>query len=97
MKILFKWEAIDAQTLRTRVPGGWLVRYHSHSGGVSMTLVPDPTHQWEVEVPAELLSQYKTRLEKLEHKILDPYLEANVKGEVEEEIQTLKQFISQHD
>ena len=96
MKIPFKWEAIDAQTLRAQVPGGWLVRYHSHSGGVSMTLVPDPAHDWRVEVPAELLSEYKTRLEKLERLIQDPYLEANVKGEVEEEVQTLKKFISQH-
>ncbi|MDH4249349.1 MAG: hypothetical protein OEW39_16200 [Deltaproteobacteria bacterium] len=95
MNILFEWEALDAQTLRARVIGGWLVRYHSHSGGVAMNLVPDPDHQWAVEVPANLLSQYQTRLEKLERRVLDPYLDANVKGEVEEEIQTLKQFISQ--
>ena len=96
MKILFEWEAIDAQTLRTRVPGGWLVRYHSHSGGIAMTMVQDPQHLWQVEVPTELLSQYRTRLETLERKVQDPYLEADVKGEVEEEIQTLKRFISQH-
>jgi hypothetical protein len=95
-RIKFEWEAIDSQTLRAKVLGGWLVRYHSHSGAVSMTLVPDPEHKWAVEIPSTQLSRSRERLAKLEHDVKDPYLEANIKGEVEEEIENLRRFINQH-
>jgi len=78
------------------VQGGWLVRYQSHSGGVSMVTVPDPEHHWEVEISQQMLDMCRERLEKLERKIKDPYQEANIRGEMEEEIQTLRKLIEQN-
>lgn len=36
----------DLTCYRARVPGGWLVSYHS-SAGVGASFIPDPEHQWD--------------------------------------------------
>lgn len=93
MKIPFDWEPMDAQTLRSRVQGGWLVRYHSASGGVAMTMVPDPEHQWEVDVSQRALEAGRERLTRLEHQVQDPYVEQNIREELKEEVLNLKRFL----
>ncbi|MBL4832639.1 MAG: hypothetical protein JKY26_01585 [Pseudomonas sp.] len=63
--IPFKWEQIDAEHQRAKVPGGWLVKAyenvehfnlvehrHNESGWdwrIAMAFVPDANHQWRVE------------------------------------------------
>jgi hypothetical protein len=96
MKLPFKWEVIDAQTLRAKVPGGWLVRYHSHTGPVAMTVVADPKHDWEVEVLPEAVEVARERLTKLEHDLQDPYVDDAIKSEMQDEIANLRRFIEQH-
>ena len=94
MKVPFAWEALDAQTLRAKTVGGWIIRYHSRAGTVSMTFVPDPKHSWEVEVPPETLAEAKVRLTKLEEQAKDPYREESLRTEMEEEITNLRHFLA---
>lgn len=96
MKIPFSWEVMDAQTLRAKVLGGWLVRIHGSSGSVAITMVPDPQHKWEVEVPPEVVVSARERLEKLEREVRDPYLDDNIRAEMEEEMGNLRRFINEH-
>jgi hypothetical protein len=45
------WQRIDDCTERTRVPGGWLVRYREQNIGglaVAMTFVPDVDNTWRL-------------------------------------------------
>ncbi len=93
MKIEFRWEAIDAQTLRAKVAGGWLVRFHSQTGAVAMTMVADPKHQWVVKVPKESIAEARERLEKMESNLKDPYIEDAIKAEMKEEIDHLRRFV----
>lgn len=95
-KIPFYWEVMDAQTLRARVQGGWLVRYHGSTGSVALTVVPDPKHAWEVEVPPEVVEASRERLAKLEQLARDPYREQSLRAEMEEEMDNLRRFISLH-
>ena len=96
MKLKFDWEAMDAQTLRAKVEGGWLVRFHSPTGAVALTMVPDPKHNWEVEISADLVNEYRERLIRLEHNVQDPYVDQNIREELKEEIKNLKHFLEQH-
>lgn len=96
MKLEFSWEVIDAQTLRAKVPGGWLMRYHSHTGAVALTMVPDPKHQWEISIPAKVIAAAKEQLKKLEHDLQDPYGDAILKSEMRVELENLRQFIDGH-
>jgi len=45
----FKWENCDINTQRAIVHGGWVVRY-SGQFGVGMVFVPDPNHEWVIDV-----------------------------------------------
>ncbi len=96
MKIEFSWEVIDAQTLRAKVPGGWLVRFHGSSGDVSLTVVPDARHEWEVVVPPEVVTTSRERLAKLELQSRDPYLDDGIRAEMEDEMANLRRFIGMH-
>ena len=63
----FKFEKIDDYHKRAKVQGGWLVKAIenvAHMNGyrpditgfdyrVAMAFVPDPTHEWVIEVPEE--------------------------------------------
>ena len=51
------WEKIDWETMRLKVPGGWIVNHVSDNGKMSQTpehqivsesscFVPDPEHKW---------------------------------------------------
>lgn len=44
-----KWETMDHQTQRMKIPGGWLVRVN-RPGGVpaGLTTVNDPGHLWQL-------------------------------------------------
>jgi hypothetical protein len=49
-----KWEELKTNdvrpywgTLRAKVPGGRLIRIWSQAGGVGLTFVPDPKHEWK--------------------------------------------------
>ncbi|HEX9841765.1 MAG TPA: hypothetical protein VGC20_03400 [bacterium] len=97
MKIPFSWEVMDAQTLRTRVFGGWLVRFHGSTGAVTMTVVPDPKHEWEVEVPPEVLKASRERLARLEQQSQDPYLDDGIRREMDDEMSNLRRFIGLHE
>ncbi len=94
--IPFAWEVIDAQTLRAMVPGGWLVRFHSHTGAVALTMVPDPEHAWEVEIPPEIIEESATTLVSLEKDLQDPYIDDQIKAEKQAEAENLRRFIQQH-
>ena len=96
MKIEFRWEVIDAQTLRAKVAGGWLVRFHSHTGAVAMNMVADPKHLWTVEVPKESIAAARKRLDKMESDLKDPYIEDAIKAEMREEIDHLRLFVDSH-
>lgn len=96
MKIPFSWEVIDAQTLRAKVLGGWLVRFHGSTGSVALTVVPDAEHQWEVVVPPEVLDACRERLTKLEQDSGDPYLDDGIRREMKDEMANLKRFIGAH-
>ena len=87
---------MDAQTLRARVLGGWLVRYHSSTGTVAMSMVPDPDHHWEVETSKKLVEEYKDRLARLEHEVQDPYVDQNIREELKGEIKNLRNFLEQN-
>lgn len=95
LNLEFSWEVIDAQTLRAKVVGGWLVRFHSHTGVVAMTFVPDPKHQWEVDIPDSVIQASRKRLEKLEHDLHDPYIDDAIKTEMQSEAANLRRFIEQ--
>ncbi|HKI97604.1 MAG TPA: hypothetical protein VKB51_03920 [bacterium] len=97
MKIPFYWEVMDAQTLRAKVLGGWLVRFHGSSGDVSLTIVPDPKHEWEVVVPPEVVQASRERLAKLEEKRRDPYLDDGIGAEMDDEMSNLRRFIGLHE
>jgi hypothetical protein len=97
MKIPFYWEVMDAQTLRAKVLGGWLVRFHGSSGDVSLTIVPDPEHQWEVVVPQEVVQASRQRLAELEAHSRDPYLDDGIRAEMEDEMSNLRRFIGLHE
>ena len=96
MKLEFSWEAIDSQTLRAKVPGGWLLRFQGHTGATALTFVPDPKHGWEVVVPGEVMEKSRVHLEKLEHDLNDPYIETGIKSEMKAEAENLRRFIDQH-
>jgi len=96
MKIPFAWEVMDPQTLRAKVEGGWLVRFHSTTGAVSMTVVPDPKHQWELEVPAKVVEESRERLARLEVSLGDPYIDDIPKSEMRGEVDNLRRFLEQH-
>lgn len=96
-KIPFQWEVMDAQTLRAKVLGGWLVRFHGSSGGVALTVVPDPEHKWDVEVPPEVVAASRERLEKLEQRVRDPYVDDGIRAEMEDEMANLRRFISSNE
>lgn len=40
----------DTKVARTKVPGGWLLRYDAYLGGqnyyVNVTFIPDPQYSW---------------------------------------------------
>jgi hypothetical protein len=97
MKIPFNWEVMDSQTLRVRVPGGWLVRFHGTTGSVAMTVIPDPEHLWEPEVPPEVVIAARGRLAKLEQEGRDPYIDDALRAEMEEEMGNLRRFLGQHE
>jgi hypothetical protein len=97
MKIEFVWEVMDAQTLRARILGGWLVRFHGSSGDVSLTVVPDPKHEWEVVVPPSVVASSRVRLAKLEQDSRDPYLDDGIRAEMEDEMNNLRRFIGLHE
>lgn len=42
------WEAIDSDTFRLKVPGGWLVKAYGRSAP-SICFVPDLDHEWKLE------------------------------------------------
>ena len=58
----FKWEDIDSELQRAKVPGGWLVKMYTDvmhdveavgfrdgwDWRPALTFVPDPTHSWGV-------------------------------------------------
>ena len=96
MKISFAWEVMDPQTLRAQVEGGWLVRFHATTGAVSMTLVPDPKHQWELDVPRKVVEESRERLTKLEASMRDPYIDDILKSEMRGEAENLRRFLEQH-
>ncbi len=96
MKIEFAWEVIDAQTLRAKVLGGWLVRYHSPTGSVALTMVPDPKHVWTVVIPTGEVERARERLEKLEHNLQDPYIDQSIEAEMRAELDHLRRFIDHH-
>jgi hypothetical protein len=97
MKIPFFWEVMDAQTLRAKVLGGWLVRIHGATGTVAITLVPDPKHEWEVVVPPEVVQASRDRLARLEQSSHDPYLDDGIRAEMEDEMENLRRFIGMHE
>ncbi len=37
---------VSVRTLRTPVPGGWLI-LHAAPMGTALTFYPDPSHQWD--------------------------------------------------
>lgn len=47
-KFIIKWEESPTsyKTDRSKVIGGWLVKYCQPGAG-GMTFVPDPKHEWE--------------------------------------------------
>jgi hypothetical protein len=49
MRPTLQWEEIDDNfTYRTKIVGGWLVKYAVPGGEVvAMTFVPDPDHEWD--------------------------------------------------
>ena len=96
MKIQFQWEPIDSQTLRAKVPGGWVLRFQGHSGATAMTLVPDPKHQWEVVIPGEVIAETMAQLEKLEQALKNPYMGDTIKSEMVAEAENLRRFIDHH-
>ena len=95
--IPFQWEVMDAQTLRARVLGGWLVRFHGSTGSLAMTLVPDPQHHWSVIVPPEVIETSRERLKQLELEYRDPYREQGLRAEMGEEMENLRRFIAAHE
>ena len=47
-----EFEKIDDLYFRAKVFGGWIVKsifYIGYDIGVSMTFVPDPNHEWELD------------------------------------------------
>ncbi len=97
MKIEFNWEVMDAQTLRAKIFGGWLVRFHGTTGAVALTVVTDPDHAWQVEVPPAVLQASRERLVKLEHDSKDPYLDDGIRAEMTDEMENLRRFIASHE
>jgi hypothetical protein len=97
MKIPFYWEVMDAQTLRAKVLGGWLVRFHGSSGDVALTVVPDPDHKWEVVVPPEVVQASRDRLAGLERQTRDPYLNDGIRAEMQDEMDNRRRFIGLHE
>ena len=52
-KMVFKWQKLDDGTVRAPVFGGWIVEVSdSYQGHVMMStvFVPDPDHNWKVDV-----------------------------------------------
>lgn len=96
LKLEFKWEVIDAQTLRAKAPGGWLVRYQSHTGAVALTHLADPKHEWEVSIPEDVIIASREHLQRLEHDMQDPYTDAALKAEMRVELENLRRFIAEH-
>lgn len=51
---MLKWEEINCNTFRLKVPKGWIIKslssssYHYYSG-VHMIFIEDIDHQWEIE------------------------------------------------
>ena len=43
-----EWKTLKSRlpTFRARIPGGWLVRAQG-TGGMGITFVPDPAHNWD--------------------------------------------------
>jgi len=41
-----KWQKIDQQMYKYRIPAGWLVKYQG-SGADSVVFVPDAKHTWK--------------------------------------------------
>jgi hypothetical protein len=50
-----KWEVIDGNSSRLKVPGGWIVRSYldvgisSRSCSIHQVFIPDPEHLWIFE------------------------------------------------
>lgn len=62
MKIEFRWEKIHESpdgcniTYRAKVMNGWLVNSYvivENTPSECMVFVPDPKHQWEIEIDNE--------------------------------------------
>jgi len=51
MKYPREWQELDNKFFRRlKVPGGWLVEDSIWQGG-GITFLPDPKHEWELELP----------------------------------------------
>jgi len=49
MKYPRKWEVINDQAYRIKVPGGWLVMTRLCSGTLHTVFISDAAHTWELE------------------------------------------------
>ncbi len=46
MKYSRKWEAVNDDTFRMSVPGGWLVNTDNSGEGAGLCFLPDPKNEW---------------------------------------------------
>ena len=54
MVLTEKWERIDVNVFRTRVPGGWLVRTDGdRSAPAGLIFMPDQKHEWKETLYAD--------------------------------------------
>lgn len=50
-KLKWEWEALDDETSRVKVVGGWLVCHKTSTKSESMVFIADHNHQWHILVP----------------------------------------------
>lgn len=65
-RIVWEWEILDEFTKRSKVIGGWLVEYGSHTNkgciSNSMAFVPDRDHEWETIPPFDHVAEARKKL-----------------------------------